>query len=574
MIMKKLIISFTLLSCMFFSCSDSKTIEMPNPDPAPPTGEETTAPPTPDPSARTLYNGINLPSTWPPTSSSSSNIYAGMSPWYLKTKPNVINITMGRQLFVDDFLIKETTLSRKWHQAEYHPSNPVLSPQKEWEMLGTRGGGFAAPFSDGVWYDEVDNKFKMWYMGGGKLHGDGNHVTCYAESTDGIIWTRPSLNLVSGTNIVQKGKNRDSNTVWIDKTETNAANRIKMFNVYGGAGNWRYHYATSSDGKAFREQNESGLLADRSTVFHNPFRGVWVYSMRHNVRVDANNLIRGRDYYENASALTGTQYAEANLQKFWFGPWHGSEPENNEAKYRTDKPAIYNLDAIGYESVLLGIFSVWSGPENAVCSADNVIKQNQLLIGYSRDGWSWHREDFTPFCPVSTNKADWNSGNIQSAVGSPIIVGDKLYFYMSGRRLNENNAEITSTGIATLRRDGFASMSGSGELLTEKMKFKGSHFFINANGAVKVEILDENLNVISGFSKDDCIAYNSDSTKASIKWKNRNTLDELEGKNIHVKFYLTNAELFAFWISQKETGTSYGYTAGGGAGYSQYGIDM
>ena len=117
-------------------------------------------------------------------------------------------------------------------------------------------------------------------------------------------------------------------------------------------------------------------------------------------------------------------------------------------------------------------------------------------------------------------------------------------------------------------------MGGTGEVSNEKMKFKGSHFCFNAKGALKVEILDENLNVISGFSKDDCIAYKANSTKGSIKWKNRNTLDELEGKNIHVKFYLTNAELFAFWISQKETGTSYGYTAGGGAGYSQYGIDM
>ncbi|MGL4909024.1 MAG: hypothetical protein ACRC3G_06800 [Bacteroidales bacterium] len=565
---------YYLIALCLVACEKKNGDNTPNPEPTPDT--ETPNLPNPNPNDKRLYNGITLPAAWPPSSSYTANIYTGMTPFYLTDKPAEINITMGRQLFVDNFLIAETNLTRKWHQAEYHAANPVLAPEKSWEMAGTKGGGFAAPFSDGVWFDETDNKFKMWYMGGGKEHGNGNHVTCYAESADGITWTRPALNYVSGTNIVHRGLKRDSYSVWMDKTETNTSQRMKMFGVAGGAGNWKYHYFTSSDGKAWRVQNESGSVADRSTTFRNPFRGVWVWSLRRNARIDPDNLIRAREYNEAADAATGNRTIVSDLSKFWFGPWLANEPVNINPAYRTEKPAIYNLDAIAYESVLLGTFSIWSGPENDVSSSQNVIKQNQLLLGYSRDGWNWHREDFTPFCPVSTNKSDWNNGNIQSAIGSPIIVGDKLYFYMSGRRLNEQNAEITSTGLATLRRDGFASMEGTGTLTTEKLKFTGEYFYVNADiaGDLQVEILNEKGEPITGFTKDDCIATTGNSTKKLVQWKNNATLAQLKDKTIQIKFYLKDAALYAFWVSPFEDGRSYGYTAGGGAGLSKYGIDL
>lgn len=117
--------------------------------------------------------------------------------------------------------------------------------------MGNKGAAFAAPFSDGVWYDEADSKYKMWYMAGGGTHSiNGAGVTCYAESVDGINWTKPVLSVVSGTNIVDKGSERDASVVWLDKQESNASKRFKMFQVAGGKGNWKYHYKTSADGNS------------------------------------------------------------------------------------------------------------------------------------------------------------------------------------------------------------------------------------------------------------------------------------------------------------------------------------
>lgn len=564
------------ITVMAASCGGDDPVPAPEPDPQPTPGP--TPEPEPDPiDPNALYNGIVLPSQWPLQRNYASEIRSGMNPFYLSSKPAVIRIDVGRQLFVDNFLIAATNLTRKFHYPEYHAASPVLVPDQAWEKQGAKGG-FAAPFSDGVWYDEAEGKFKMWYMaGGGTYATSGAGITCYAESTDGISWTKPALNVVSGTNIVRRGSIRDASTVWLDKQESNASARYKMFEVSGGAGHWAYHYLTSSDGKAWRDNaTPSGSVADRSTVYRNPFRNVWVWSMRHNVRVHSGDpyTVRARDYMEHRDPVAGNKAAKADLKNFWFGPWP-NEQKHPHYSNNDGSPGIYNQDAIPYESIMLGLFSVWQGPENDVCNRDGVIKRNQIMLGYSRDGYSWLREDMNPFLAVDENPTAWNNANLQSAVGSPIIVGDKLYFYLSGRKLVDGS-EIVTTGLATLRRDGFASMSGSGELQTEPMRFKGKYFFVNADvrGNLLVEIQDRNGNAIEGFSRTDCMAVTGDGTRLAVTWKNGKTLEGLENTTVRVKFYLADGDIYAFWISDAETGESRGYTAGGGPGLNQSGQDI
>ena len=89
-----------------------------------------------------------------------------------------------------------------------------------------------------------------------------------------------------------------------------------------------------------------------------------------------------------------------------------------------------------------------------------------------------------------------------------------------------------------------------GVLLTEKLSFDGKYLFVNANVNAKksglmVEVLDENNNPIPGYTKKDCIVLkNTDSTKAMITWKKKDDLSSLSEKNIRLKFYLTNGDLY------------------------------
>src|SRR5438046_813958 len=107
-----------------------------------------------------LHNGIELPDIWPPRVGFSPAPRDVVQPPYLTHPPKVIPIDVGRQLFVDDFLIERTTLKRTWHRAEIFAGNPVMLPDQPWEIQN--GEPVAMPFSDGVWYDPADKLFKMW----------------------------------------------------------------------------------------------------------------------------------------------------------------------------------------------------------------------------------------------------------------------------------------------------------------------------------------------------------------------------------------------------------------------------
>lgn len=235
-----------------------------------------------------LDNGIRLPSPWPPRLTGFTP--EPMSPPYLDAPPDVIPIDTGRQLFVDDFLVEKTTLKRTYHLTTFHPDTPVLRPDKPWEK---EGGPAAMVFSDGVWYDPKDRLFKMWYMGG------LTRSTCYATSPDGVRWDKPALDVRPGTNVVQ-AEPRDSLTVWLDHAEGDPERRFKMARSWRLNKGWGLHLYVSADGIHWGPAvATSGPCGDRTTIFYNPFRKVWVYSLRG----DAGNMGRVRHYWEHADLI-------------------------------------------------------------------------------------------------------------------------------------------------------------------------------------------------------------------------------------------------------------------------------
>lgn len=533
---------------------------------------------------QTLYNGIELPEQWPPRYPAPESPEAMPVP-YLDNPPSLISINTGRQLFVDDFLIEESTLRRSYHTPEFHEDNPILVSDKPWEKTVT-GAPYASPFSDGIWYDEQAQKFKMWYLtGGGEFFDEAqSFVTAYAESDDGINWTKPELDIVPGTNVVETSW-RDSNTVWLDKLETDPEKRFKLFNVqfFEQDRRWRFVVKYSADGINWSEGvAQSGDIWDRSTVFYNPFREVWVFSTR-----VGSPSGRARGYLENEDHILGASLVHRVFGNpkdmnnvFWFSAW---DDEVRNPDYPEIQPGIYNHNAIAYESLMIGFFDVWQGPDNIVAGELGIQKRNELLIGYSRDGFHWDRPDMSRFMGVNgTTDGHWNDGNMQSINGVPLIVGDWLYFYSSGRKTNDIMWDgWTSTGLARLRRDGFASLNADAEeayVITRPISFDGEYLFVNTDssgGQLLAEVLDENGNPLDGFSRADSVAVSVNETKVALHWQDQKALAAApSSKPVRLKFYLTDASLYSFWVSKYESGESGGYTAGGGPGLHPSGIDL
>lgn len=224
--------------------------------------------------AQTLHNGITLPEQWPPRRPLPTVRHEMPVP-YLENKPAVIPINTGRQLFVDNFLISETNLKSIYHTPNFYAGNPVLEPDKEWEKT-SEGALYASPFSDGIWYDDKDGKYKMWYLAGaGMMHKEDRQTfyTCYAESEDGKLWKKVNQDVVPGTNIVDTC-NRDASTVWLDREEKDPSKRWKFFNIERRPEDrrWQVVLKYSADGIHWsRGVAQSGDQGDRTTAFYNPF---------------------------------------------------------------------------------------------------------------------------------------------------------------------------------------------------------------------------------------------------------------------------------------------------------------
>ena len=510
----------------------------------------------------TLYNGVRLTSPWPPTNHVLT-LEPALPP-YLVAPPKVIPIDIGRQLFVDDFLIESTTLRRTFHAAEYHPGNPVLKPDQPWEQ---ETSPTAMPFSDGVWFDPTEQIFKMWYMGGYCAS------VCYATAKDGIHWEKPQLDVKPGSNIVL-AKRRDSTTVWLDLAEKNPERRYKLFRYDNttrpetGRSDPAQSLYCSRDGIHWTEAvAPRWVRGDRSTAFYNPFRQVWVYSIRDMAAFGGlKHEIRSRRYWEHADALAGADWTEARAT-LWISA-DKLDPRHPEMRVQ---PELYNLDAVAYESVILGLFDIWTGQSLPR------PKPNYLAVGFSRDGFHWARPTHTPFLPVSERKGDWNWGNVQSAGGGCLVVGDRLYFYVSGRAGvdGSNKSGVSSTGLATLRRDGFASMDAGNEegtLTTRPVTFTGRYFFLNADaagGEIRVAVLAATGQPIAGLSEARCVPVTTDRTRQAVRWEGTADLSAVAGQAVRFRFQMRKARLYAFWVSGEETGASRGFVAAGGPGFTE-----
>jgi hypothetical protein len=523
------------------------------------------------PAGEVLYNGIELPSPWPPRIKEfrPADKTDPAVPHYLQKPPALIPIDVGRQLFVDDFLIDSTTLRRSLHKLEPYSGNPILKPDQPWESEGKYKelrGPYAMPFSDGVWYDPKAKCFKMWYMGG-LLYS-----TCYATSQDGLKWEKPKLDVVPGTNIVYPG-NRDANTVWLDLDDPNPLRRYKMFR-FEKQPKWGLALHFSSDGIHWsKEVRRAGLAYDRTTAFYNPFRKVWGYSIKGFFpKNGAPGAFQIRRYWETANLLTSPMWSKETSSLLWVNT-DRLDPRQDGSEVR--RAFIYDLDCVAYESLMLGMFTLH---ERYADKEKGQPKKNEIFLGFSRDGFYWDRPLREPFVGISETRGAWNWGNVQSVGGCCLIVGDKLWFYYSGRagssRLPKEQSfwdADGSTGVGFLRRDGFASMDAGdaeGTLTTRPVKFRGKHLFVNADvrGALRVEVLDQHGAVVKGFDRKDCLPLNADGTRQQVRWQNSQDLAALAGTPIRFRFSLTNGKLYSFWVSPDASGASYGYVAAGGPG--------
>ena len=510
-----------------------------------------------------------------------------------------VNVDVGRQLFVDDALVETTALKRVWHRPVKYEGNPVMKPETAWEV-NAGGNATVRPNGGGMWWDAKEGVFKLWYEGGWL------HTVCYATSKDGLNWERPKLDVVAGTNIVLPTNNPayrpDSWTVVRDPDAKRPDELYKLM-LHRPWAHERFVpdgiCAVSGDGIRWRTLHPLPPSGDRSSMYYDPFRGKWVFSIRSNWGKDAR---RNRCYAEADDFLRLPEwYLERATDEVWPNagltpePWLEASSDDLVTAKESDfkKCQLYNFDAVAYESVMLGLFEVHQGPENDKCELAGMPKITEIKFGFSRDGRNFVRGDYdAAIACEGWDSGKWDAGYVQPLANACVVKGDELWFYygaFAGEPARKNTKEKRhdwtvdsgmyangAMGLAKLRRDGFASYDGTGVLLTKPLEFSGDYLFVNADakaGSLAAELVDEKGAVVEGFSAADSRIETFDSTKKRIVWKTRDRLDVMRTDGFRsigyrLRFHLKNAALYSFWIAREATGESNGYLAGGGPGYA------
>jgi hypothetical protein len=264
-----------------------------------PTGAGQESPPPCD--GEVLYNNICLPRTFPPPDVDLLQAQRDPQPppYLTDHTARPVNISIGRQLFIDDFLLMDQqSVARRWHQGEMS-DDALVRPDRHWEKAA---GGLSG--TGGLWWDPKLQEFRLFYNCG---CGDG-YGFCVATSPDGERFSKPSVGQ-NGTNCIVLHQNKkevppfDGGTIVLDLDEPDQTKRYKMAErphcatsyqhmpacapVAGqlglGFANGGYRLHASADGVNWRVLvNRTGIIGDTSTIFRNPpaFRDKWVFSIK------------------------------------------------------------------------------------------------------------------------------------------------------------------------------------------------------------------------------------------------------------------------------------------------------
>ena len=476
-----------------------------------------------------------------------------------------ISIDIGRQLFVDDYLIASTKgVVRHWNKP-IKVENPVVWPGDgagRGVLDGRKDANLTCATDGGLWWDPTIGKYRLWYQ------ADWLGDICYAESADGVHWSYPNLGIV-----------KDTNRIFAEKVP------LDSWSVHpdSAAGNpyahWRLHISApggttddvlyeSGDGFSFKKIGVAGRSGDRTSVYYDPFRAEWVFALR--------NYLNG----------VGRAVSRVVSPTFSGAKWAWPKDAENWL-VATNRPnwQLYNFDAVAYESLMLGVMEVLynSQRDNADCNETGMPKQTGLHFCFSRDGRTFVPRNEPDIAPSGWGSGKWDTGYLSPIGGICAVNDDSLTFYYSGLRGDRERLEQKewwrngmysngSIGRATLRRDGFAGMvaDGVGEIVTKPLRFGGGHLFVNGEfrfGSLVVEVLDEQRRPLAGYSAADCEPFASaDKTKAEIRWKGGN-LANLSGRPISFRFKMHCGTLYSFWVSRSTRGESNGYVAAGGPSY-------
>lgn len=454
-----------------------------------------------------------------------------------------VRINASHQLFVDDYLIASLkNVRRTVHQAEKYAGNPIMAGDKAWE-----GGG---PIFQIVRRDEKTGRFRMWYAGrGGIVLPSGvsaRFPALYAESEDGITWTKPELGLheynqSKANNILIPAGNLFG--LIVDPKESDPNRRYKgiVWHEPKYVPREGYFLYTSPDGIRWTRQQEEPLAVSLSG-YTMPQTGIGDTSIfrwdRHlskyvgDVKFVLPGKMRCRGIMESDDLVHWTR------PRMTLYPDALDDPDSQ----------IYGHLSFCYESMWLAFMRVMHTERT------KGYKQTTLELTASRDGRHWtrvgRRQEILPLGAETEWDTDYHDPS-----WDPILVGDELWIYYRSGRVRRGETRRYAIGLAKMRRDGFVSLDAGenpGVVTTRPLTSAGRRLFINAEvaetGSIRVGLLSRKNEPIEDYSLDDSVTIATGAVKIPVVWTKATEFQLSPGEHVRVEIELKNARLYSFWF--------------------------
>jgi predicted GH43/DUF377 family glycosyl hydrolase len=409
----------------------------------------------------------------------------------------------------------------------------VLETDRPWE--GPDSAYFTV-FQDGA-------RVRLYYRGMVPTNDwSENQVTCYAESSDGIHFTRPDLGLVDfqgskANNIIYRGLEAHNFAPFRD--ENPAVQPAQLYKALGGIGGKLYAFV-SPDGIRWQKLTTEPVMTQGA--FDSLNLAFWDAQI-------GNYRSYSRYFADGVRAIQSCTSTD-------FVSW--SAPKPNLYGPNVPREHFYTSatrPCPGAPHLYLA-FPKRFVPERKKWDDYREPGVSDAVFISSRDGENWDRTFQEAWVRPGRDKRNWTQRSNMPAWGIVQLSPDEFSMYITehygwpDHRLRR----------ITVRRHGFAAMHADargGEFTTRPITFNGKYLVLNystsAAGSIQVELQNELGQAVTGYALGDMTPLFGDELDAEVHWNSGRDLSNFIGKPVRFRFLLKDADLFALRLSAFET---------------------
>ena len=431
------------------------------------------------------------------------------------------------------------------HKPRREPQK-LIQPDKPWEGLSN---GHVTLFED-------EGRYRMYYLrsGGSGLiyrgdNGPAGGIVCYAESADGVTWTKPNLGLFDfegskENNLVfalEKAPVR-SPAVFKDPS-AQPEQRYKMVYRSSENGQSTVHGAVSADGLHWEilERPLGHFFTDTQIVVRfDQEKGRYI------------GYFRGR-----AGGRRTIAYAETDRFESW------PVPETIVAPDMHDSPDT---------DIYTNAYTPWPDAQAHLMFPAffrRGLDTFEVTMMTSGDEVRWQRPTRVPIL-TSGEPGSEREGLIYACKGLVSVRPGEWSIPFSQNPISHNRARSLDelakvqhrgyVGLATWRQDGFMSLEAEteGRCATVPSTFSGSQLEVNAwtryGGEIRVELADASketgggrvpAEAIASRTFEDCDPITGDHLKRTVTWKGESDLSAWTGQPVRLRLQMRRARLYA-----------------------------